>query len=102
MREQSRERILIMGGGLAGLSAGYALSRVGTRADPHPEIDEPFDLKVVPWKWAPVRVPRTRPGRAAKDLYARGRNRRRAGLRRMTRRPSVVRRLRCISRSSST
>lgn len=57
-------------------------SASGAPAPAH--VDEPFDLKVKPWQWAPVRVPKGTSGRAAKELFSRAAKKRQAALRALT------------------
>lgn len=60
------------------------LGRARRTETPHFEVDEPFDLKVSPWRWAPVRVPAGAPGKAGRQLYARRTKVKKAALRVLT------------------
>lgn len=57
-----------------------------TSPDPTPlnDVDEPFDLDIKPWQWAPVQVPKSSSGRAAQDLFSRAAKKRQAALRELT------------------
>lgn len=60
------------------------LARLERAETPNFEVDEPFDTKVQPWRWAPVRIPTGSSGRAAKQLYSRNPKKRQAALRELT------------------
>ncbi len=59
------------------------LARLGS-AHATKDVDEPFDLKVKPWRWAKVSVPRGDSGRAAKELFGKNLKKRQAALRYLT------------------